>query len=76
MSTGLDLSTFSTLMAGGTGAAIPIVAPGKPCESLLVQKVGESPPFGTRMPRTGPPFLSDSEIQLIKDWIAEGALEN
>jgi hypothetical protein len=38
-----------------------------------VQKISAAPPFGARMPLDGPPFLSASQIQVISDWIAEGA---
>lgn len=31
---------------------------------------------GARMPFDGPPYLPDAEIQLIKDWIDEGASDN
>jgi hypothetical protein len=74
--TGLDVSTYSTLMAGGTRSASSIVIAGKPCESVLVQKLGASPPFGARMPLDGPPYLTAAEIQTIHDWIAEGASNN
>jgi hypothetical protein len=53
-----------------------IVIPGKPCDSIIVQKLGLAPPFGARMPYNGPPYLSAAELQLIRDWIAEGALDN
>ena len=44
-----------------------IVVPGRPCESVLLQKVGSAAPFGGRMPLNGPPFLNDDERQLIHD---------
>jgi hypothetical protein len=31
---------------------------------------------GARMPLGGPPYLSDAEIQLIRDWVDEGAADN
>ena len=68
---GLDLESYATLMAGARGTAV--VVPGEPCSSLLVQKVGDAPPRGGRMPLDGPPFLEDDDIQLLSDWIAEGA---
>lgn len=71
---GLDLSRYDTLMAGGRGGAV--VVPGAPCESLIVEKVGEAPPFGARMPLDGPPFLDDEDVQVIADWIAEGARDD
>jgi hypothetical protein len=70
---GLDLSTYDTLRAGGVISRDRILVPGSPCRSVLVEKVREYPSFGGRMPLNGPPFLTDDEIQLIADWIAEGA---
>jgi hypothetical protein len=71
---GLDLSTRSTLLAGGGRSAATIVLPGRPCESILLQKIQDTPPFGGRMPLDGPPFVDPFEIQTIGDWIAEGGL--
>jgi hypothetical protein len=68
---GLDLSTYATLIAGARGN--PVVVAGQPCASLLVQKLGDAPPFGGRMPLDGPPFLEDEDLQVVADWIAEGA---
>ncbi|AYF87711.1 c-type cytochrome domain-containing protein [Pseudomonas sp. JS3066] len=47
------------------------VVPGASGASELVRRVrGQSQP---QMPYDGPPFLSDEEIQLIVDWIDQGA---
>jgi len=73
---GLDLTDAASLQEGGVVSGSDIVIPGRPCESILLQKVGAAPPFGGRMPLNGPPFLNDDERQLIHDWIAEGALDN
>jgi hypothetical protein len=70
--TGLDLSTYATVIAGATAG--PVVVAGQPCSSVLFLKVSPGPPFGGRMPLNGPPFLTDAQIQVIHDWIAEGAL--
>ena len=70
---GLDLSSHTTLLAGGVQAGADIVIPGQPCASALVGKIGAAPPFGARMPIDGPPHLGAAEIQVIADWIAEGA---
>ena len=32
--------------------------------------------FGARMPLDGPPYLSLTDLQLISDWIVEGAHDN
>ena len=44
--------------------------------SILVQKIGSAPPFGQRMPRNGPPYLTDGQILVIKRWIENGAPRN
>ncbi len=61
----------------------PDVAPrwrvlsGEADSSYIVQKISSaSPKVGSRMPLDGPPFLSQSEIQLIIDWIEQGAPDN
>ncbi|WP_342245490.1 c-type cytochrome domain-containing protein [Pseudomonas sp. OTU5201] len=47
------------------------VVPGAAGASELVRRIrGQSQP---QMPYDGPPFLSDEEIQLIVDWIDQGA---
>ena len=74
--TGFDVSNRTTLLRGGSNTGTGIVIPGQPCESILVQKVGPAPPLGSRMPLAGPPFLSDLDQQLVRDWIAEGARDN
>lgn len=73
---GLDLSSYTTLLAGGVNSADDIVVPGQPCDSVLFQKLSPAPPFASRMPLSGPPFLTTSELQLVNDWIAEGADDN
>jgi mono/diheme cytochrome c family protein len=73
---GLDLSSYASVRAGGAITGDQAIIPGDPCASLLVQKLGEAPPFGGRMPLDGPPFLSATAQQTIIDWIAEGAADN
>ncbi len=64
---GLDLRTRdATLKGGETGAGI---APGRPDESLLFQKVSSG-----AMPM-GPGKLGADEIELIRKWIEAGALK-
>jgi hypothetical protein len=70
----LDLSSYDTLRAGGAVSGANIVVPGDPCASVIVQKLGPGPPFGSRMPLNG--ILSATSLQLIHDWIAEGALDD
>jgi hypothetical protein len=70
---GLSLSSYASLREGGVNSGSQIVIAGQPCASILYQKVSDAPPFGSRMPLTGPPFLTSDELALIHDWIAEGA---
>lgn len=53
-----------------------LVVPGDPSSSYLYLKLSESePPFGTQMPQRFE-YLSDEQVQLIADWIDQGAIEN
>jgi hypothetical protein len=70
-----DLATYASLRKGGAMSHENIIIPCKPCDSVLVQKLGPSPPFGVRMPNLMP-VLPDSDMALLRDWIAEGALDN
>jgi cytochrome b subunit of formate dehydrogenase len=58
---GLDLNTFNTIMLGNANG--PVVVPGDPDGSLLVQK----------MLRPHPGRLNDFELGVVRDWIAAGA---
>jgi hypothetical protein len=73
---GLDLTTYEALRRGGLNSGAHIVIPGEPCTSILLLKLSRTPPFGSRMPFNGPPYLSATEVQVVHDWIAEGALDN
>lgn len=73
---GLDLSSYDGLRRGGASSGANIIIPGQPCDSVLVLKASEGPPFGSRMPLDGPPYLTDEELQTVRDWIAEGALDD
>lgn len=53
------------------------VIPGDPENSYLVQKIeGRAGIVGVRMPMSGPPFLTDGQILILKRWIALGAPRN
>ena len=78
----LSLDSYDLLMDGGKHG--PPVLPGKPAESILLQKLLQDPPFGDRMPldpkrKKGEPSarkLSPEEIQLIDAWVRQGAKNN
>jgi hypothetical protein len=63
----LDLSTVAGIRKGGESG--PVVAAGKPDESLLFEKIHN----GT-MPPDKKSHLSDAEIESIRSWILDGAL--
>lgn len=66
---GLQLVDFELVMAGSVNG--PVVQPGDPEASELVRRIeGRSLP---RMPLTGPPFLDESQIELIREWVQAGA---
>jgi mono/diheme cytochrome c family protein len=50
------------------------VIPGDPDNSYVLQKLeGTAGIAGRRMPTTGPPFLTDGQIKIVRRWIAIGA---
>lgn len=76
---GLDLGEGAAYAAlvGVDSASQPgtlRVAPGDPAASLLLLKVGPTPPVGGRMPLGG--ALSDAEIATLEAWVAAGAPES
>jgi cytochrome c5 len=65
---GLDMTTYDNLMAGSFNG--PVVVPGNADESLLVELIvrGKMPNRGTK--------ATDEELQIIRDWVNQGALNN
>jgi hypothetical protein len=64
------------VVSGRKPGAIRVI-PGDPENSYLVQKlVGSAGIVGVRMPQSGPPFLTDGQILILKRWIALGAPRN
>jgi hypothetical protein len=61
----------------GTKSGLVRVVPGDPASSFLFTKLSMPTPYdslyGLRMPNTGVP-LTAAQIQLISDWITQGAL--
>jgi len=68
---GLSLASYSSLMAGGNSGAV--VLPGNPDGSIIVRRlegnIQPQMPFG-RSP------LPQATINMIRDWIAQGAHNN
>ncbi len=65
---GLNMTTYEGLLAGSDDGTV--VEPGKPDESYIIDMVV----FGD-MPEEGDP-LTPEEIDIIRRWIAAGALNN
>lgn len=62
--------------SSGKPGAVRVIA-GNPAGSYLVQKLeGAADIVGLRMPRNLPPYLSDAQIALVRQWIQAGALNN
>lgn len=73
---GLDVTTYKSLMKGGKQG--PAIIPGHPERSLLVEYLeseGVSAGKRSTMPFVGKP-LPKNQIELIKRWIKEGAVED
>lgn len=65
---GLRLDSHAAILQGSRNG--PVVRSGDPAGSELIRRIrGSSLP---RMPMTGPPFLSDSEIAAFERWVAGG----
>lgn len=61
---GLNLSSYQAVLTGGDSG--PVLEPGNPDASLLVTLLASG---------THPGQLSESELERIRQWIADGALE-
>ena len=65
---GLDLQTYENIFAGSRNGSV--IEPGNATDSLLVQLIVEG-----EMPNRGQP-VTPEELQLIIEWINQGALNN
>ena len=65
---GIDLRTYESVLQGGQRGAI--VVAGNAAGSELVNQIATG-----NMPPGGPP-LDDAQVQLITDWINDGAENN
>jgi hypothetical protein len=67
---GLSMDNYELLLKGGNHGST--VVPGKPKSSNLYLKLLPDPPFGKQMARNRRKLLEE-EVQLIYDWIEQGA---
>jgi mono/diheme cytochrome c family protein len=70
---GLDLSTYENLMLGNSNNG-PVVTAGDGTNSYIIQKL-QGTATGAQMPDGASPLPSD-QINLIAQWIDEGAMNN
>jgi mono/diheme cytochrome c family protein len=70
----LNLTTWADLM-DNVGPHAPVVISGDPDNSYLAFKISQAAGSG-RMPADGPPYLTDGQIDTIRQWIEEGAQNN
>lgn len=76
---GLDLSagvSYASLVnvSSREKPGLMRVTPGDPENSYLIHKLeGRSGIVGRQMPFSGPPFLTNGQILVIKRWIEQGA---
>jgi mono/diheme cytochrome c family protein len=76
MKSGTAYSQLVSVASSGKPGAIRVI-PGNPSGSYMIQKLeGAADIVGLRMPRNGPPFLTDAQVALIRQWIQNGAPNN
>jgi hypothetical protein len=72
----LDGQSYQSLVGHASvnkPGAVNVIA-GDPGNSYLIQKLeGRGGIVGLRMPRNGPPYLTDGQISIIRRWIELGA---
>jgi mono/diheme cytochrome c family protein len=65
---GLRLDSYAKVIAGGERL---VIVPGKPGLSELIRRIeGKALP---RMPFDGPPWLDEEDLQLLRQWVQQGA---
>ncbi|MCQ7029672.1 hypothetical protein MRO55_24525, partial [Escherichia coli] len=69
----LDMTAMKSLLEGGDSES-PSIVPGKPSESYLIEQI--TPVDGEAAMPQGKKPLSDGEIELIKRWVEQGAIDD
>jgi mono/diheme cytochrome c family protein len=69
---GWNASSYEQMM--NTGRNKPLIVPGNPATSLMIQKLTGKEKIGSGMPPFGP--LTQQEIDLLTRWVAAGAPNN
>ena len=72
----VSYASLINIASSGKPGAIRVI-PGDPGGSYLIQKLEGAPGIaGVRMPQLGPPYLTVSQIAIIRRWIELGAANN
>jgi hypothetical protein len=74
----LDAANSFGLLVGVASAEVPAllrVEPGNPADSYLIRKLEGTASVGGRMPLNGP-ALQPSDIDVVRQWITDGAQRN
>ncbi len=74
----LDAANSFALLVGVPSRESPgtmRVSPGQPDNSYIIQKLEGHASVGARMPLGGP-YLDDATIAIIREWIANGAVQS
>lgn len=70
---GYSMGSYAQVV--GNGSSGPAVIPNNAAGSNLYRKIAGTQTSGSRMP-VGGPFMNASQLQLVADWINQGALNN
>jgi len=76
LKSGVAISNLVNVASVGKAGETRVI-PGNPSGSYLIKKLeGAADIVGLRMPRNGPPYLTDAQVALIRQWIQNGAPNN
>ena len=70
----LFMDSYESLMKGGKHGQA--VKPGNSKESLLFQKMDPEPPFGKKMPPSKKLIPTNEQVEVLRQWIDQGAKKN
>jgi hypothetical protein len=70
----LFMDSYESLMKGGKHGQA--VKPGNARESLLMQKMDAEPPFGKKMPPSKKLIPTAEQVEVLRQWIDQGAKKN
>jgi hypothetical protein len=80
LETGMTVASAYSALVGKASASsrcmsLPLVMPFHPEMSLFYLKLTATPPCGIRMPNGGR-ALSDAQLEMVRSWIAGGAMND